>query len=562
MIEVSAEKGKFIIKCPFHMNAVIRDIPGKRWSSPKRAYVVPFSRKAAEVIIDIGKKLINDDIFTLSSSAMDLILQSNHAPIVKSAFPPDYQFKTDPMPHQHRALDFAWGKTEIALFMAMRTGKTKVIIDWACALKMHNLIDHILIFCPISVRSNWEKQFAEHGTIVPAIARFDLSTKSGQRQQTEFNKSGEMFKAMIVGIESMAAGGAYDYTYDFIVASGRVICVVDESHMIKTHNANRSEKITQLGSICSHRAILTGTPIAASPLDLYSQYNFLDPNIIGFNDFYSFKNRYAVMGGYENRQVVGYDNMPELMADIAPYTFQITAEEVCELPPKIYVTREVELPAKVRTLYNLMKKHKKIPFEDKELILSGPLDRTGRMLMLINGVMVTGESGVYEHTWVNNAKVTELLNLIEENPTPTVIWTNGKMELAHVVAALQGKGIRTAEIHGDIDETGRIKAQDDFQSGRVDYLVANVATGGTGIKLSRARMLVYMSNSFQFVHRKQSEERATDFIEVGESVLVVDIVAADTYDVDVVQAALKAKQDVAQYVRERIAELKLNEGLS
>ena len=38
-------------------------------------------------------------------------------------------------------------------------------------------------------------------------------------------------------------------------------------------------------------------------IDIFSQYRFLDPSIFGLN-FYSFKNRYCVMGGFEQRRII------------------------------------------------------------------------------------------------------------------------------------------------------------------------------------------------------------------------------------------------------------------
>jgi SNF2 family DNA or RNA helicase len=116
------------------------------------------------------------------------------------------------------------------------------------------------------------------------------------------------------------------------------------------------------------------------------------------------------------------------------------------------------------------------------------------------------------------------------------------------------------EMHGGISEDDRIANVAAFQNGEVDYFVSNTATGGTGIKLSRARMMVYMSNSFKYVDRIQSEERATDFINIGESVLIVDIVARGTVDDEVIQPALQAKEDIAVFVNRSIGKLKLSEG--
>lgn len=552
-IEVTADKGRFLIKCPYMLNHLINGISGKRWWPSRKVFVVPFSRKAAEAIAKISGPI------TISDDANALLAQAARQDTAPVAFPVQYPFKTSPMDHQRKALDFLWNKKVAALFMAMRTGKTKTTIDWACALQMDEKIDSVLVFCPISVRSNWQTQMAEHAPIDALIGRFDLATKSGQRQQIEFSAASHQFKMMVVGIESMSAGGASELVRQYIEQNNgkRMLCVVDESHYIKTPSKTRTEVITMLGSLCEYRVILTGTPIAASPLDLYAQFGFLDPFIVGYSDYYSFKNRYTMMGGFNNKQIIGYANVDELMSDIQPYVYQVNAEEVADLPPKIYQVREIELPAKARKLYNSIARNTNTEFNGELLVCKTILEKITRMISLVNGVMTTGEEGEYRYHEVHTAKINELIDLIEGSRMPTVVWTTRRLELAMIVKALNDAGYKTAEIHGDVCEDDRIKAVADFQEGRIDYLVANTSVGGTGIKLSRARMLVYMSNSFKYVDRKQSEERATDFINVGESVLVVDIIAKDTVDDTIVMAALQKKADIAQYVNENIERLQI-----
>lgn len=554
MIKVTAEKGKFIVRCPFHLNGAIRELPGKRWSSSKKAFVVPFSRKAAELLSHVPENIEFD------APAVELMATASRPKKQKAEFPVWYSFKTKPMPHQIRALNFAWGKEAIAFFMAMRTGKTKTNIDLACAMRMEGMIDAMVVFCPLSVRKTaWEAQIHEHAPIDVLVGRFDFTKTSGKNEFKKFLTQQHDFKVLIVGVESMSAGSAYDYAYDFVAAHENVFCVVDESHLIKTHNSARTDRITQIGSVCAYRSILTGTPTTSSPLDLFAQFRFLDPDIVGYSDFYSFKARYAVMGGYENKQIVGYQNLDELMRDISPHTFQVNAEEVADLPPKIYSVREVELTETARRLYNQIKKHKLVEHGGRELIMATALEKLTRLSMLVNGVMAIGESGKYEYDWVGSSKITELMNLVEENPAPTVIWANGKLEIKHIIEALHHAGHKCAELHGGVHESDRPRMIDMFQNGEVNYMVASPAVGGTGTKLSRARMLVYMSNSFKFVDRKQSEERATDFMNPGESVLIVDIVAVNTVDDLIIQPALQAKQDVAKFVNSEIGKLKMEE---
>src|SRR5690606_19864737 len=77
------------------------------------------------------------------------------------------------------------------------------------------------------------------------------------------------------------------------------LIIADESHRIKTPGAQQSKAMGRLGQVAAYRLMLTGTPVTQNPLDIWSQYQFLDPSIFG-RSFYAFRNRYAIMGGYNH----------------------------------------------------------------------------------------------------------------------------------------------------------------------------------------------------------------------------------------------------------------------
>ena len=108
-----------------------------------------------------------------------------------------------------------------------------------------------------------------------------------------------------------------------------IIC--DESQRIKTPGAKQSKAMHRLGKRAKYKLTLTGTPVTQGPLDFFSQYKFLDPSIFG-NSYYAFRARYAVMGGYERKQVVGYNNLPELIRKAHSIAFRVTKEEALDLP--------------------------------------------------------------------------------------------------------------------------------------------------------------------------------------------------------------------------------------
>lgn len=550
-------RDKFYIDCDFRDRKHLQVLPGLRWSKSKEQYYVNYSRAAARLLANLKVPHIVD------KSAFPYMERAAKKPKAASLpFPEDYQFATEPMAHQRKALDFLWGKTEAALFMGMRTGKTKTVIDWWSALIQKGEIKSVLVICPYSVRLEWVKQIKQHCPLPMNVACYDLSTAKGKEQQKAFNEDqGITNKVTIIGIRSLSTGAAKTYIKNYLELNSSSLCVVDESHNIKNPKSAQTEVITELGKLCSHKVSLTGTPIASAILDLFAQYYFLNPEIIGFSDYFSFKCHYAIMGGYEGKEITGYKNQEELLSSVAPFTFQLATEEVADLPPKTYVERYVQLPKGIRTLYTSIKTKQQTLHEGKTLTLSNPLDRLMRLSRLATGEMAYGEKGeAYSYSWEHNAKIEELLNLLEENPVPTVVWTTGNLELRKALEAVSKK-YKTTAIHGGVSEQDRHIRMAQFQTGTVDVLICNPAIGSQGLNMSRAKMLVYLSNSFKYIDRVQSEERATDVRASKEDngILIVDILTENTVDTQVIKAALNMKKDVAEYVRDKLNEF--SEGL-
>jgi SNF2 family DNA or RNA helicase len=102
-------------------------------------------------------------------------------------------------------------------------------------------------------------------------------------------------------VEAFVSKVALSYMTKILI-SNKPFLVVDESSRIKSPSAKRTKEITKFSKYAKYKRILTGTPITKGPQDVYSQFKFLDPNILGYDSYYSFRSRYCIMGGYENRQ--------------------------------------------------------------------------------------------------------------------------------------------------------------------------------------------------------------------------------------------------------------------
>ena len=124
-----------------------------------------------------------------------------------------------------------------------------------------------------------------------------------------------------------------------------VLIGVDESTTIKNPAAKRTKISYHYVLFAKYRRILTGSPVTKSPLDLFSQCNFLDPWLLDQSSYYSFRTRYAIcrkiqVNGRQVEIVVGYRNLGELSDKIKPFSDRVLKDDCLDLPKKTYFKKK------------------------------------------------------------------------------------------------------------------------------------------------------------------------------------------------------------------------------
>ena len=554
-IEYEPKTARFVLHTPPWMMDKVRKIPNRRWDARRRVWTAPALRANCEYLLS------NFTHSSFTSQAIEIAVQRlDKPPRTAGVFPPLYVFKTEPRGYQRDALAHAWNKSAFAFYMDMGTGKTKTALDLASAYFMDSKIDRLLVVTKFSTRRNWEAEVLVHCPVLTEVHVLD-TTKAKAFDTFNTTPSDEL-KILIVGTESLAAGSAMSYAEKFVNTSTRVMMVVDEAHMIKNHSAVRSKNCLKLGKSANFRIAMTGTPISNGPMDVFMQFEYLDPNIIGIGDFYSFRNRYAIMGGFEGKQVIGYQNMEELIELVSPFVYQVRKSDVLtELPPKVYETRTVTLNDEQKRLYKEISKRDRAVSGDRGITVNSVLERMLR-LQEITGGIITYErnpdlynTSKFEHARIEgkNAKIEELMSIVEEYECSTIVWCRFVEEIQMVTEALVDKfgADAVVQIYGGVDENTRWEnVSEKFQSGKARFLVGNAATGGVGLNMTKAELVIYYSNSFSYIEREQSEDRAHR-IGQTKSVTYIDLIAEGTVD-EIVITALRGKKDVSEFVRTSI----------
>lgn len=357
------------------------------------------------------------------------------------------QFKTQPYAHQLSAFEKFKDKEYFALFMDMGTGKTKTTIDIAAHKYETGQITGMLVLAPNHVHEQWVRDELPKHCSVPYRA---FTWKSGHVGRAYYSKLLMDFivtemaclKVLAVNIEALQSDTVVPFIADFVKLNKPFI-VIDEATCIKHDKARRTKIVHKLEKY-GQRAILTGTPTAKSPFDLWSQMEFLKHNYFKCN-FFIFQHRYGLMmrgtnpmtggkfqtlidektyamvtsalnkmreqrGGhlmpddYEtisalrgtseknvrfietHPQYTRYKRLDELRDYIAKDVFSVRKEDCLkDLPPKIYEQVYVDMSPEQARIYKALKTELMAQYGDKELTVANKAALMTRLMQVVGG---------------------------------------------------------------------------------------------------------------------------------------------------------------------------------
>lgn len=469
---------------------------------------------------------------------------------------PPVILKTKPFDHQMEGLQKSWNLEAYALLMEMGTGKSKIIVDTIAGLHHERLVNGALIIAPKGVYLNWVKN--EIPTHMPDEVDYYIHAWSSYQTQAYRLKQDQIMRLsrdcidiFVMNIEALNSQKGMEAAVMFL-ENHETITIIDESTCIKNPAADRTKRAFTLAKMSKYRRIMTGTPITQSPLDLFSQFKFLDQGILEFTSFTAFKAYYAEqmlmrMGNRAFNKVVGFRNLEELQRRIADHSYRKLKTECLDLPEKIYETRYVELTPEQKKAYDQLKDEALIQLGDEEMVtVTSALTMIMRLQQITCGHMKL-DSGLTID--LPNNRLPELMNILEETQGRVIIWANFRRDVEQIRDAL-AKEYGPASVvtyYGGTSDEGRAEALDRFENDEsCRYFVGTQGTGGRGLTLVQSWTTIYYSNGYNLEHRLQSEDR-NHRIGQKHNVTIIDIVCNGTVDPRIV-SILRAKKDLADLV--------------
>ena len=256
----------------------------------------------------------------------------------------DYSAKHEAFPYQHEAFLEIKDKDYAAIFHEQGLGKTKIAIDLLLYWLEKREIDTVLIVTKKTLVKNWVEEFGEHTNIRPKILD---SNKHGNFYV--FNSRAEVvitnFETVSSEVERM----------ELFLKTRNVSIIIDESTKIKNPESKLTQDFFHLSPLFKIRVIMTGTPVANRPYDLWAQIFFLDQgNSLG-TDFCAFKSQCNLsneLGHSDIRRERFENSVSQIFSKISDFSVRETKNSgIVSLPTKKYISFYVDFEDEQRRIY-------------------------------------------------------------------------------------------------------------------------------------------------------------------------------------------------------------------
>lgn len=447
----------------------------------------------------------------------------------------DFSNKTTPLSHQIEATEFIRTNASSALFDEMGLGKSKIVIDALKSELENKNIDCVLVVCKKTLVKNWEEEIQKHTNLPSLILRGSYSEK---------------------GTKFMVYSPFYIINYDAVISETkrlsmlmkikRFAVVLDESHRIKTPTSKTTQAIFSLAPLAVKRIIISGTPVANKPCDLWAQYYFLDAGATLGTDFQKFQKEYEV-----NLRDNDFndDKMLRLKNLISNVSIRRLKKDVLQLPEKKYQDIHVKLTGLQKEMYDQLREELYLDIVEMDgTTIADDSENILKRLLRLN--QIASNPKLIDHSYnqepAKYLKLDLLVKGIIAKGEKVIIWSSFVDNIVILKKRYAQYGAVT--IYGNMTIEERNKASKKFiEDTDCKILIANPAAAREGLTLTVANNAIYLDRSFNLVDYVQSQDRIHRISQKKEC-LIVNLIAENTVDAYIDEIIYK-KQNVAKFIQ-------------
>ncbi|MDO6707160.1 DEAD/DEAH box helicase [Photobacterium sp. 1_MG-2023] len=447
-----------------------------------------------------------------------------------------------------QALQTKWSEKPViaAHILAPLRDYQKVSVQWAAHLSHHgfgacladdmglgktlqalSLIRHYahqgaaLVVAPKSVIHNWE---SECQRFAPELRVVDLE-QAQDRSEAITSASEATIVLVSYGLMTRCQEALQSVSWQTIV--------MDEAQQIKNPQTKRAKLV--FGLKAERRFTLTGTPVENHLTELWSQFAFLNPGLLG--TIKHFKQKY----GQADRS---QEDMMRLKALISPFMMRRTKSEVLqELPGKTEITHTVYLSAKESAAYEAVRKDALKTAQRQQ----GVVEVLAALTRLRQ--VCCDASLVFDSFSEQSSKLKEALTLVTEaleGGHQILVFSQFVKLLKRFSGMMAQSSLSFSYLDGQSTSKQRKQAIEDFKSGKHQVFLISLKAGGTGLNLTEADTVIHLDPWWNPAVEDQASDRAH---RMGQHrpVTVYRLVTENTVEEKIIQLH-RDKRDLAEKV--------------
>ncbi len=377
----------------------------------------------------------------------------------------------------------------------------------------------VLVVVPTSLVPNWTAELIHFAPSLRVAVLHGLDRHERRRDLAGVHVVITTYTVLTRDIEEMSALPWH-------------MVVLDEAQAIKSSTSKATHAVCRLET--RHRLCLSGTPIENNLGELWSQFAFLMPGLLGQRK--SFNRRFRVPIEKDGDAV----RRQQLATRIRPFILRRTKSAVAtELPPKHTILRRITLAPDQRELYETIRAtmHEKVTegiaargvAQSRILVLDALLKLRqvccDPRLVKLSSARLTGTS----------SKLDDLLEMVGEmiaEGRRVLLFSQFTSMLDLMKAPLTHAGIPFVELRGDTAD--RAEPVRRFEAGEVPLFLISLKAGGRGLNLTSADTVIHYDPWWNPAVEDQASDRAHR-IGQTKSVFVYKLIAADTVEERIVE---------------------------
>lgn len=449
---------------------------------------------------------------------------------------PSLLAKYEAFPYQKEAVEAIKDLEYAAIFHEQGLGKTKIAIDLMLYWLQNTTIDTVLIVTKKQLVANWVQEFHTHTVMKPGII--------GSNREDNFRVFCGPFRVVITNFEALIS--EYEQ-FQLYLKTRNVAIIIDESAKLKNPTAKLTKTFFELSTLFKKRVIMTGTPVANRPYDIWSQIFFLDQGESLGADFKTFKKETDLSNKLSSNgelQQQFEDHVSKIYEKIKLFSVRETKNSgIIELPDKVYIQEYVDFELLQEQLYDQICEDLRIEVikDGIEIVddSSAVVKRLLRLVQVASNPKLVDEG--YEGKSAKEEKLDCLIKEIIQSGEKVIVWSNYIENINYFCKKYVEYGC--VKIHGKMSMEDRNKSVKLFRRDDFKILFATPASAKEGLTLTMANHVIFYDRGFSLDDYLQAQDRIHR-ISQKKTCYVHNIIMRESID-EWIDALLQAKQNAA-----------------